>query len=151
MIELSLFKSKAFIVILASQLALPVTVSAGGESGLIDKMGKLQYFTHKTGLSLKADNKELAAFYIHELEESIEDLETFGQYKKFDIGKMTKKVLLPEFNGLEKAFKSGNAESTWNAFNSMIKSCNTCHDSTNHGFVKIRFNDQNTYMQSFEK
>jgi hypothetical protein len=130
---------------------LPVTVSASGGPSLIDKMSKLQYFTHKSGLSLKAGNKDLATFYIHELEETIEDLELFGQYKQFDIGKMIKKVLLPEFKGLEKAFKSGDTESTWQAFNALIKSCNSCHQSTRHGFIKIRFNDENPYMQSFEK
>lgn len=134
---------------LASLLA--ISNIASSDDGLVGNMGKLQYFTHKTGLSLKAGNQKLAAFYIHELEEAVEDLVSFGQYKKFDIGKMTKKILLPEFKQFEQAFKMGDPAPTWKAFITVIESCNTCHRASRHGFINIKFNEQNPYMQTFEK
>jgi len=122
---------------------------AGGESGLVAKMSKLQYFMHKTGLALKAENTRLAGFYVHELEETIEELEDFGRYKSHDIGKLTEKLLMPEFEQLEKQVKHGQAAAQWRAYENVINSCNGCHKATAHEFIRIEFNSANPYMQSF--
>jgi len=124
---------------------------AGKEGGLIDHMAKAQYFTHKTGLALHADNFKLAKFYTHELEEVIEILEEFGDYKNMPVGKMTKTILIKEFKVLENAINAGHKKPAINAFNNLLKSCNKCHTATNHEFIKIKFNKANPFLQSFKK
>ncbi len=124
---------------------------ASGEAGLVEKMSKLQYFVHKTGLALKADNARLTGFYVHELEEMIEELEEFGQYKSYAIGKLIEDMLVPEFEHLEKQVKHGDSAAQWKAYNKLIESCNSCHNATAHGFIRVMFNSENPYPQSFEK
>lgn len=124
---------------------------AGDEGGLIDNMVKLQYFTQKTGLAIHADNIKLAAFYTHELEEVIEALEDFGHYKKMPIGNMTKTILVKPFKVLENAINAGEQKPAINAFNNLLNNCNQCHAATKHELIKIEFNNNNPFMQSFAK
>jgi hypothetical protein len=142
-------KAVVSLIITTVLSLLPVLSYAGGESGLVGKMSKLQYFTHKTGLALQNENTRLASFYVHEIEETIEDLETFGQYKSYDIGKLVENVLVPEFKELEKQVKHGKPAAQWKAYNAVIKSCNSCHQTTAHEYIRIEFNNENPYLQSF--
>ncbi len=146
-------QSKATVAFLcAIPLAMLSACShASGEAGLVEKMSKLQYFLHKTGLAVKAENNKLAGFYVHELEETIEELEDFGQYKSHEIGKLVKEILLPDFEILEKQVKQGQPAAQWKAYNAFIKSCNSCHKSTGHGFIVIEHNGENPFPQSFQK
>ena len=89
----ALTRSIAIMAMLALTLGSNA-IYANGDISLVEKMGDMQKFLHKTGLSLRAKNDDLIHFYLHELEETIEELEGFGTYKEKPIGELFKKILV---------------------------------------------------------
>lgn len=131
-------------------LVLPAMSFADGDAHLAEKMSSLQYFMHKTALSVDHQNKELADFYAHELEESIEDTATVESYDGHAIGKLVNSMLVPPFEQFEAALKAGNWKKASARFDDLVRSCNACHVQTEHGFVNIQRNKHNPFMQSFK-
>lgn len=123
---------------------------ANASDSLIGLMGSLQYFSHKLSLSIDANNARLAGFYAHEVEEVIEVLEEMKDYKGKPIAKLVKSQLLPAFEVLEGKVKSGDMKAASGAFDNMLRGCNSCHTTTQHGFIKIQRSSVNPYMQSFD-
>ena len=143
-----MFNKKHLACLLALFLASP-NASASEEEGLIELMGRFQYFMHKTALSLDAKNLELLKFYTHEVEENLEEAEKLGDFNGFDIGAMTKKILAPEFEKFEKHVDAKELDMADRQYDKMLEACNSCHASVDRGFLHIRRSSQNPYMQSF--
>jgi hypothetical protein len=61
---------------------------------LVEYMVKLQYFSHKTGLSIQAKNEPLTRFYLHELEEVIEKLKKVKEYEGHPISALAQQILV---------------------------------------------------------
>lgn len=129
--------------------ALPATAS--DEPGLAENMRAMQYYLHKLSLSIEARNRELADFYAHELEETIEDAEKIDAYKGQPIGRLTKAMLVPGFEALEEAIEADDWTQTSERLGAVIHACNACHQTTGFGFIQIQRSDSNPYMQSFGK
>jgi len=141
-------------IALALSLALvttPIAASADEEGGLITVMQNLQYFMHKTALSLDARNQELVDFYAHEIEESIEVVEEIEKFKQHNIEKMIKATLVPTFERFEKSVKKNDLDKADEQFADMVTACNQCHTQVQRPFIKIKRVDTNPYMQSFAK
>lgn len=107
--------------------------------GLAHQMQSVQIWTHKLGLSIEAENVELADFYIHELEEGIEFLiDTIDEYDGFPIANLTRSMFIPALESLEDALDE---KMGWvvvrERFEAVIASCNSCHVATDHGFIII--------------
>lgn len=128
----------------------PLTASADGEVELAKKMADLQYFGHKTGLSIDNKNKALANFYAHELEETIEDVAKIESYDGRPVGKLINAMLMPAFENFESALKSGDWKKTSVSFDQLLRTCNDCHNATEHGFITIERRRDNPFMQSFK-
>ena len=141
---------KILIQFLAIVSCLPALTLASEGVGLVAKMTSLQYFTHKTALSIDAENKQLTGFYLHELEETLEELEEINSYHGKPIGKLVKTILHPAFEKLEDEAKGRDWDATSKALDNLINSCNECHDSTGYRFLKIKRTSENPYFQSFE-
>lgn len=131
-------------------LGLCILPSVLQAADLIKYMGSLQYYTQKTWLSVNAKNPELAHFYAHEMEATIKDIQTVESFDGFAVGKLATGMLVPKFEKLEAAINAEDWKAAEPAFSQLINACNSCHDSTSHGFVNIQFNDYNPYMQSFD-
>ncbi len=116
---------------------------------LINTMSALQYFTHKTSLAIDAENAPLAEFYSHELEEILEKLATVSSYHGQPIAKLTEALLHPSFERLEAAIKQQQWQQSSQALDTMIDSCNQCHQATQHGFIHIERQSHNPYFQIF--
>jgi len=123
--------------------------SQAGDVALIESMKGLQYFTHKTTLAVNAKNPQLARFYAHELEEILEELESVSSYHGQPIAKLVKTLLLPSFEALETTLKQQQWQGSSDALDTMINSCNQCHQATQHGFIQIQRHDSNPYFQKF--
>lgn len=114
-------------------------------------MAQLQRWTHKTTLALQARNPELAEFYLHEMEESIETIQTEAPtYEGHAISDLTEEMLVPSVEALDGALD----ERDWTAVDARLddlaRSCNQCHAATEHEFVKIDLQDvPNPYTQDF--
>ena len=125
-------------------------VEANEDVELAHLMANLQYFLHKTSLSITATDPRLVEFYIHELEESIEVIEGIKDYEGYPIGELTKAMLLPSFEIFEKSIKKNDANAAHSAYLNLIQACNNCHTATNHEFIKIKQNESNPFLQSFD-
>ncbi len=115
--------------------------------GLIDHMGSMQYFSHKLGLSVAAGNKELASFYAHEIEETIEAVSHIKEFDGYPVGTMVEQILTPSVEQFEAVLEGeGDLRA---AYGTILESCNQCHAATKHGYIKISFNENNPFNQSF--
>lgn len=68
-------------------------------------MGAMQSMSHKASLAIGAHNQPLAGFYVHEIEEIIEELETIDSFDGYPIGSLVKTLLVPSFQALEESVK----------------------------------------------
>lgn len=130
----------------------PLSAYAAGEEEvhLVDKMAALQYFMHKVGLSIRADNLSLADFYLHEIEETLEEVGEIEAYDGHPIGELSTTMLEPSIHELEEAVDSGNPDKALTAYEVVIGACNACHLATDFGMIKIEDRStENPYMQSF--
>lgn len=136
-------------------LALGLVVASGapraaGEPDMIATMGQMQLFLHKISLSVEAGNRELADFYAHELEETIEAAESIEEYHDIPVGELTAAMLTPGFEAFEAALDGDDAGQVESRMGDLIEACNACHQATGYEFIRIEPNDTNPYMQSFE-
>lgn len=121
------------------------------EAELALHMSRLQRWTHKTALALEARNPELADFYLHEMEESIETIKTEAPtYEGYAIAEQTEQILDPSVEALDGALDNRNWSAVDARLEEMARSCNQCHEATDHGVVKIDLDDvPNPYPQDF--
>lgn len=106
--------------------------------GLAIQMKYIQHWTHKLGLSVEAQNAELVEFYHHELEEGTEELiASIKEYDGYPIAELAESMLLPELKAFESAEESGDWNQITQAYQTIIASCNSCHQASAHGYIKI--------------
>lgn len=131
--------------------AQPADEEHGEEPELAVAMSQLQHFTHKLALSIEARNAELAAFYLHETEETAESIrDGIPEYDGFAIGPLVGSMLMPLVERLEEALERREWPAADQALTATVESCNACHEATQHGFIVIAFEPGvNPYMQSF--
>lgn len=126
-------------------------VEEGEKAELALHMSRLQRWTHKTALALQARNPELADFYLHEMEESVETIQTEAQtYEGYAVGDLTEEMLVPSVEALDGALDDRDWAAVGDRLAELGRSCNQCHQVTDHGFVRIDLNDvPNPYTQDF--
>ncbi len=140
---------------LALCLALGLVLASGPalaeeEPDMIGTMGSMQLFLHKISLSVEAGNRELADFYAHELEETIEAAESIEKYHDIPVGELTAAMLTPSFEAFEAALDGDDPGQVESRMGDLIEACNACHQATDYEFIRIETNDTNPYMQLFE-
>ena len=135
-------------------LAVAVVSGAGwssavaGEEGLAVRMAWMQTYLHKLDLSVQAGNRKLADLYLHELEEVAEETaDTVESYEGVPVGKMIETLLLPAIETAESRLEDNAADRA--AVAGLIETCNQCHQSTNHGEIRIAPATVNPYNQDF--
>ncbi|HRJ48179.1 MAG TPA: hypothetical protein PKY38_12520 [Opitutaceae bacterium] len=101
-------------------------------------MAWLQRWTDKLGRAADAGNWPLADFYLHEIDETAEDLIKAGVVDEgHDISALTRAMLLPVVESLESAVKARDAAVFDQRYTALIQTCNACHAATGHGQVQI--------------
>jgi len=138
------------LITLVLLLPHPMASLADEDIELVEYMTRLQYFSHKVGLSIQAKNEPLTHFYLHELEEVIEKLKEVKEYDGHPIGALVQKILEPAFENLEKSVEAKQFTRTDADYDAMLAACNTCHKSTEHGYIRIEKRLDNPFMQSFD-
>lgn len=141
--------SVACFVALAT--ASPQLVASGDDdsaAGLVAAMGYMQRYLHKLDLSVQAENARLAGYYIHELEELVEELEDAAVvYEGHQVGALTDSMLPPAIETLENALETGgDAEA---AVGALVAQCNACHVATERPWLKIERARNNPFNQDF--
>jgi len=136
----------------ASNVAVRPAMASGSASNdnLTTYMALFQHIAHKIGLSIDAGNKDLASFYVGELnEESGIVAKRFPQYQGIAVGALLPAMLNPYIAPLKSAVDAGNMPAASTAYDNLITGCNACHAATQHSFVKIKRVKTNPYLQEF--
>lgn len=125
---------------------------ASGEAELARYMANLQRWTHKAALALEARNADLADFYLHEVEETVETVqEEAPTYEGYPVGELTGELLVPAVASLDTALDRGEWSAVDRRVEALQQACNECHRATDHGFVRIDLRDlPNPYAQRFD-
>jgi hypothetical protein len=131
-------------------LSHPMTSLADEAIELVEYMMRLQYFSHKAGLSIQAENEPLARFYLHELEEVIGKLKEVKTYDGYPISVLVQQMLEPAFRKLERSVEAKQLTHAHADYDAMLNACNNCHKSTAHGYIKLQKRLDNPFIQSFE-
>lgn len=123
------------------------------ELELVIEMSHIQRFAEKLYFAGVNENWELAKFYHHEIEETAEKIIKANIDKEgLNYSLLVSSILNPTLIEVERAIEKNNLEIFNSAYEIMIKSCNGCHTSTNHGYIKIITPEKQTYQnQLFNK
>ena len=138
----------AVAVAVLGALSVPIRASDEGPD-LVGMMTKFQRFMHKAGVALHAGNFRLADFYLHEVEEVLEEVEAVESYDDHPIGEMAEGVFAPVFHELEDAVDSGNQQAALAAYENALGGCNECHQGTQHEFIVIEYRGESLPLQNF--
>lgn len=120
--------------------------------GLALQMHYLQIWSHKMALSIDAQNLQLADFYHHEVEETVESIvQTVPEYDGYPIGELVDRIMTPTLESLEQALDAQDWPLIRSRYEQVIVSCNQCHAATDHGYIVITPGfGQNPFNQTFE-
>ncbi len=97
-------------------------------------MGMIQVHHAKLWFAGKNQNWELAKFEIHELKESLENLE---KYQKNRIENEHISMIYPILDSLGNSLDGNNSVAFENSYQSLTNTCNTCHKLTNYEYIQI--------------
>lgn len=103
--------------------ALEERVSEMSQPSLYVLMNQMQDQTQKLSYSIDNENKVLADFYVHELEEAAEEMIEAGLvYNDQPVGELTKTMLFPVIEEMEDALESGNWQQVRDRYRVLIRS-----------------------------
>lgn len=121
------------------------------EYPILETMEYYQRFSQKLWLAGTKKNWELADFYTHELEEVTMNLiEGDVIHDDYNLSNLTTQMLLPKIEKVEEAIRLKNEVLFLENYKLMIGSCNLCHNTTKHNFIKILIpNDSTLWNQDF--
>lgn len=113
-----------------------VSVAAQDHGELAHHMAYLQRYADKLHAAGAAQNWELAAFYLHEIEETAEAV-VAGEYQEEGqpLSPLVEALLLPAVERAESA--SGVPAAFDEAYAGLVASCNACHAASAHGFIEV--------------
>ncbi|GGW61102.1 hypothetical protein DFQ11_102594 [Winogradskyella epiphytica] len=103
--------------------------------GLGDFMETLQYHHSKLWFAGKNENWKLADFEIHELMETVEDIETFHAGRK-DIEMIN--MIKPALDSVNNAIAQQNTDVFESSFSFLTNTCNQCHQATGYEFNRVK-------------
>ncbi|MGQ9863261.1 MAG: hypothetical protein ACUVRD_02085 [Bacteroidia bacterium] len=113
---------------------------------LADVMAHFQRFTEKLYWSATAQNWDLAAFYLHELEEASEMAEKARITDEgFPISEMLHNTLAPQWKPLYQTLQDRNKEAFLREYQILLSSCNSCHRSTQKPYIRVQMPQVNPY------
>lgn len=126
--------------------ALESQIPEAEEAELAVFMNYMQLYMNKLYFSGQASNFELANFYLHEIEETAEEI-TEGNITEdgHNISQLTKSMLLPAIETAEKAVKAKDKVALDESYQLLVNSCNACHTVSGHGFIKIKAPENPAY------
>jgi hypothetical protein len=98
----------------------------------------LQHYSAKLGYAINARNARLAEFYLHEVEEVLEELiEKVPQHDDLPVAQFAQTILVPELPPLHDVVDSADWPAADARYLNLIDACNRCHGSTQHEYIII--------------
>jgi hypothetical protein len=106
--------------------------------GLGEYMTTIQLHAGKLWFAAKAGNWELAAYEIHELEETMESVKKLNVEKNgVKISGVMDSVLKTQIAQMEEAIKRKSQVEFEKAYEDTLSACNGCHTESGHKFIQI--------------
>ncbi len=108
------------------------------EVDLVALMGRMQLFMNKLYFAGIGENKELRDFYVHELEETMEEIE---EGEVMHEGVNISQNMQMYGSAQLKVFEDALAENSTDfktAYNGFINACNSCHTASKYPFIIIK-------------
>jgi hypothetical protein len=101
-------------------------------------MARMQTYMQKLHFAGQNENWNLAQFYTHELEETMEDIIDHNVVDEGqEISGLVKTMAFPNIEKLEKTIESKDKTSFVEGYQLLLRSCNNCHVASKHEFIKI--------------
>lgn len=117
---------------------------------LIYHMSFMQRYSHKLYLAGKEENWELADIYSHEIEELSETIIDGNHLDDgVNVSKLLETMLIPQIENVEAAIDAKDKAMFEDNYQTMIQTCNQCHEAANYGAVKVTVPSGNPYNQDF--
>ncbi len=121
--------------------AMEGTTEAGKEEHMeiAVVMGRIQRYHQKFWLATRAGNAPLADFYLHEMEEAMEEVAGAGIVEEgVDISSQMRTYGLSMTGHLRELLAKEGIQAMHNEAGSLVNSCNACHKTTGHEMIRIR-------------
>jgi hypothetical protein len=103
-------------------------------------MGRLERHHAKWWLAGQAGHAELAAFYLHEMEEAMEELAHAGVVEEngVDVSALVGVYGMPVIHALEQRLEREGVAAMHADAAVLVANCNSCHAATGHGFIQVQ-------------
>jgi hypothetical protein len=102
-------------------------------------MGRIQACHQKLWASTQAGNAGLAAFYLHEGEEAMEELMEAAVVDDGVDGSAQMRLFgLPSLERLERKLRDEGVAAVHGAHEDLVVSCNGCHNACGYPFIRIK-------------
>lgn len=113
---------------------------AGGvQLELANEMGAMQRHINKLWFAGTNNNWQLAQFYVHEIEESMEKIEHANVYEDgIALSPLIRNFGLKSLEPLEAAIEKNDAKAFETSYDLLVTGCNNCHSTVKHSFIKIQ-------------
>lgn len=101
-------------------------------------MNHIQRHANKLYFAGQNENWPLAGFYVHELEEAMEEIaDGHVEDEGINISDLMKVMGLPPLELLEESIAAKNKVEFNKNYINLVNNCNTCHQSTQHPYIVI--------------
>ncbi len=111
------------------------------EIEVAEVMGTLHRHTSKLDLAVGGENWELASFYFHEMEETLEVFEEHEVIEdELNLSGLYKSLLKNELTALDQQIDAKDLVNAKNGMQSVWASCNSCHKASGHEFIVVKGN-----------
>ncbi|MAO63500.1 MAG: hypothetical protein CL666_00725 [Balneola sp.] len=117
---------------------------------LIYHMSFIQRYATKLYFSGMEENWGLADIYAHELEE-ISEVIVDGNHMDdgVDVSTLMESMLPPQIESIEEAIDAQDRAMFEERYQTMIQTCNQCHQASDYGLVKVTVPETNPFAQDF--
>lgn len=117
---------------------------------LIYHMSFMQRYATKLYFSGMEENWELADIYAHEIEELSETIiEGNHMDDEVDVSGLLETMLPPQIELIENAIDAQDRQMFESNYQTMVQTCNQCHQAANYGAVKVSVPTVNPFAQDF--
>lgn len=101
-------------------------------------MNHIQRHANKLYFAGQNSNWPLAGFYVHEMEEAMEEVAEANVVDEgVEVSKLMKAMGLPQLQLLEESIALKDKEKFDAAYLNLVNNCNACHQSTQHPYIVI--------------
>jgi hypothetical protein len=124
---------------LQAERPLPQAQASEGKYEVAVVMGRIQQYHQKWWAAGQTANAQLAAFYLHELEEAMEEVaEAKIMDDGIDVSQAMRTYGLPALAELERLLKEEGVQAMHAKGAIMTNACNACHQATQHEYIRLQ-------------